>query len=288
MTNPLAYFVMVHHKPYQFEWLMRAIWTPDDLFLVHVDLKSRLGLKKDRRGLMREVRRIRAGRSNIVLMRSRATNWGGWSLSKVLLDAVRQALRHPVRWSHFINLSGQCYPLKPLAVIREEVAAAGNSVHVELRPLDALPPDDWHLRWSPMVETPLRAFRLPGRRRPPQDFDLTHKGSQWVVLPRAFCEWVVDAPVTHRVSRYLRGLLLSDELIMQALVLNGPWKDRVAAFYRRAIYWPGPKLLDAGDLPRLRESDAWFGRKVDAGADPALLQALAEQGGFVLGPTPSP
>lgn len=283
----LAYFVMVHHKPYQFEWLLRAIWTPDDLFLVHVDLKSRLGLKKDRRGLMREVRRICAGRPNVVLMRSRPTNWGGWSLSRVLLDAIRRALGDPVPWSHFVNLSGQCYPLKPIDRIRDELLAAGDRVHVELRPIADEPPDDWHHRWSPMVETPLRALRLPGRRKPPPGLTVDHKGSQWVVLPRAFCEWAADAPVTRRVGRYLRRLLLSDELVMQALVVNGPWADRVAPFYGRAIYWPGPKVLTRDDLDRVRASGAWWGRKFDAGVDAQVLHALARLNGFDSGPVPA-
>jgi len=284
MTSRLAYFVMVHHKPYQFEWLMRAIYTPDDLFLIHVDLKSRLGLKKDRRGLMREVRRICAGRPNIVLMRSRATNWGGWSLSRVLIDAIRQALRHPIAWDRFVNLSGQCYPTKPLETIRRELTAAGDRVHVEFRSIADLPADDWHHRWSPMMETPLRAFRLPGRRRPPAGFDITYKGSQWVVLPRGFCEWAVSAPLMRTVANYLRHLLLSDELVIQALVANGPWADRIAPFYGRAIYWPGPKLLTTEDLPAIRASGAWFARKFDAHADAAVLDALAQEGGYAPGP----
>lgn len=285
-TDRLAYFVMVHHKPYQFEWLMKAIYTPDDLFLVHVDLKSRLGLKKDRRGLMREVRRICAGRPNIVLMRSRATNWGGWSLSRVLLDAIRQARAHPMPWSHFVNLSGQCYPLRSIDDIRADLAAAGDRIHVELRPIASLPADDWHRRWSPMIETPLRAIRLPGRRRPPSRFMLEHKGSQWVILPRAFCDWAMTAPLTQRVTGYLRHLLLSDELIVQALATNGPWRDRVAPSYGRAIYWPGPKLLTSEDLPRLLASDAWFARKFDAHADGDVLGTLARRSGFTPGPLP--
>ncbi len=66
-SSRFAYFIMVHHLPLQFEWLMRAIYDPDDLFLVHVDLKSRLGIKADRRGVMREVRRICADKPNVRL-----------------------------------------------------------------------------------------------------------------------------------------------------------------------------------------------------------------------------
>lgn len=285
-TNCVAYFIMVHHKPYQFEWLMRAIYTPDDLFIVHVDLKSRLGISKDRRGLMAEVHRICENRSNIVIMRSRVTNWGGWSLSQALIDAVGQALSHSITWSHFVNLSGQCYPLKPINELKAKITALSDRLHVELRPIATLPADDWHHRWSPMFETPLRAFRLPGRRRPPTNFTMEYKGSQWVILPRAFCKWIVTAPLTHRVSAYLRRLLLSDELLVQTLAANSPWCDRIAPSYGRAIFWPGPRLVNIDDLPQLLQSEAWFARKFDARIDIDILRALAREGGFEPGPIP--
>lgn len=281
-----AYFIMVHHKAAQFEWLMRAIDDPDDLFLIHVDLKSRLGLKPERRGVMREVRRIIAGRPNVRLLPSRFTNWGGWSLSRILLDAMNSALDADAKWSHFVNLSGQCYPLRPLADLKRDIVSAGDVAHVEMRPLTGLPADDWHLRWHRMIETPLRAVVLPGRKQPPRDFTLAHKGSQWAILPRTFCEWARTAPETQRIAAYLKSLLLSDELILQALVENGPYRSRVADHYGRAIVWPGPKTFGEEDLPYLRASPAWFGRKFDVTQDAKVLLALATANGFAPGPLP--
>lgn len=283
----VAWFIMVHHKPDQLAWLLNALSDPADTIIVHVDLKSRLGLKRDRRGLMKAVRALCAGRPNVRFLRSRFTNWGGWSLSRTLLDAMRLALRVDAGWTHFVNLSGQCYPLKPLERIRREMAEAQDAVMVEMRPFDSLPPDDWHLNWHPMLELPVRALKLPGRRRPPRGFALTHKGSQWVVLPRAFCTWAVDAPLTRRVSAYLRHLLLSDELVVQALALNGPFRDRIRP-YRRHIVWPGPRTLTLEDLPAIEEGDAWFGRKFDLSADVRVLDALAAEIGAPPGPRPVP
>lgn len=280
MTGSIAYFIMVHHKPAQFEWLLRAIYTPDDVFLVHVDLKSRLGLKRSRRGLMREVRRICAPYPNVIIMRSRFTNWGGWSLSRTLLAAISHALRLSGNWSHFVNLSGQCYPLKPIEDVRREIVASGDQLHIELRTIADLPIDDWHRGANRMFETPLRAFRLPGRRPPPRGFDITHKGSQWVILPRNFCEWVTTARLTRSISAYMRRLLLTDELLMQTLALNGPFASNIAPSYRRAIIWPGPKVMTVDDLPYLAGSGAWFGRKFDEASDGEILALLAERHGF--------
>ena len=81
----------------------------------------------------------------------------------------------------------------------------------------------------------------------------------------------------------MRGLLLTDELVIQTLVTNGPFADRVHPEYGRAIVWPGPRTFTVDDLPMLRASPALFARKFDAARDPALMAALADAGGFAHG-----
>ena len=284
MNPKIAYFMMVHHKPEQFVWLIKAIHDPEDVFLVHVDLKSRLGLKRDRQGVMSGVRSACGHLANVHLMRSRYTNWGGWSLSRILLDAIKIALKSGVDWRYFINLSGQCYPLRSLDRIKYDLASRGDSVGVQMWPIADRPADDWHHRAHPMLETPLKALILPGRKPPPTSFTMDNKGSQWVILPRAFCEWLVRAPITRQIASYMRGLLLTDELIMQTLVANGPFANRIADDYGREIVWPGPKTFTIEDLPMLRASPALFARKFDAARDPELMEALADANGFERGP----
>lgn len=280
MLPKIVYFIMVHHKPAQFDWLLKAIADPADLFFVHVDMKSRLGLKRDRRGVMAGVRRAVAGQANVTLMPSQFTNWGGWSLSRLLLRSIGLALKADASWTHFVNLSGQCYPLKPIREIKRQLGEDQDRVRVQMWPVAERPADDWHHRAHPMLETPLKAFILPGRKPLPVRFTMAHKGSQWVMLPRSFCEWLVSAPVTREIARYMRGLLLTDELIVQTLVANGPFGDRIAENYGREIVWPGPKTFTIDDLPMLRASSALFARKFDAARDPELMVALAQANDF--------
>jgi hypothetical protein len=280
----IAYFIMVHQKPVQLEWLLRAIDDDRDLFLIHIDAKSVLGLRRQARGIRGEVRRMIAGRRNMRLMRPRFTNWGGWSLARIQLDAIRLALRADPDWTHFVNLSGQCYPIKPMPAIRAALDAMGDRPMVEMRHFSTLPADDWHLKWHPMIETPVKAFIRKGRKPPPTDFRLEYKGSQWSILPRAFCEAALRNPKLPAIERYFRSLLLTDELLIQTLVANGPGADAVAPHYGREIIWPGPKVLDAGDLPRLRASPGLFARKFDLDTDAAVMHTIAAECGFQPGP----
>ena len=250
------------------------------MIILHVDRKSQLGLKPERRGIGQMAKALAAEYPNVTVMRPRFTNWGGWSLALVQLDAISMALEASQEWSHFVNLSGQCYPIKSRQRIEAALAADPDQVFVEMRHLSTLPADDWHLRWHPMVELPHRALKLRGPRRPPDGFELAYKGSQWSILPRAFCEWQQRAPVAKPIRRYLSRLLLSDELIMQTLVRNGPWRDKVAPHFGREIIFPGPKVMTRDDLPRLISSPALYSRKFDHERDPEILPSLAHEFGY--------
>jgi len=280
----MAYFIMAHHRPQQLRWLIEALARPEgaqrDTIILHVDRKSMLGLKPERRGIWQMAKALAAEFPNVVLMRPRFTNWGGWSLARVQLDAISMALDASPDWSHFINLSGQCYPIKSREHIKATLAADPDQVFVELRHFSTLPDDDWHLRWHPMMELPHRALKFRGPRPPPVNFELAYKGSQWSILPRAFCEWQRRAPITKPIQRYLSGLLLSDELIMQTLVRNGPWRDKVAPHFGREIVFPGPKVMTQDDLPRLINSPALFSRKFDHQHDAKILPHLARELGY--------
>ncbi len=280
MQARFAYLILAHRCPTQLRALIEAIYDPQDVILLHVDLKSVLGIKSERNGTWPMGRLLARSYPNVKLLRPRCTNWGGWSLTQILLDAISLALKIDDSWSHFINLSGQCYPIKPISAIRSQLGQSDGQVFAEMRPFASLPPDDWHLRWHPMIELPHKAYKLAGPRRPPTNFELEYKGSQWCILPRAFCVWQQQAPVGQEIRRYLRQLLLSDELIMQTLANNGPWRKCIAPHYGREIVWPGPKVMTMADWPRLQRSRAFFARKFDPAVDCDIVPALAQAHGL--------
>lgn len=274
----IAWFIMLHHKPEQFEWLLNAIYNPDDIYLIHVDLKSLVNYK-GRGGTYSRVQELISTKHNIHLLRPRFTNWGGWSLGRISLDAIDILLDRDPGWTHFINLSGECYPLRPMADIRALLQARPREVFVQTKAFSGLPAGDWHRQRPRMIETPVRIVPLPGRRQPPRTFQLNHKGSQWVMLPRAFCTWQRQARLRRDMDRYLRFSPLSDELVFQTLLLNGPFADQQSADYGRAIRLVEPAahpvVLTSNDLDFITGSDALFGRKFDAAIDPLVLQTLA-------------
>ena len=272
----IAYFIMLHNKPHQLEELFEALYNEVDIFILHVDLKSRLGLRPSGSGVFEMAARLAEGKPNVTLMRSRFTNWGGWSLSSVLLSAMDCALHSEYPWTHFVNLSGQCFPtISPVRFRNLLADYSQDGQFVEMRPFATLPRDDWHLAWSPMLETPLKTLRMPGKRMPPTDLAVSFKGSQWVFLSRKFCSWQAQSPVQSRTVAYLRQTFLSDELLVQTLLSNAPENFfSVLDFPTRYLVWPGPRLLSYSDLPEINRSGAPFVRKVDSGHDERLISGL--------------
>ena len=187
-------------------------------------------------------------------MRPRFTNWGGWSLSRLQarcdepparccagLGVFRQPQR-PVlpdqagRGSAQIPRAGGWPGVRGAAAVCQPAAR---------RIASAMDADTGAAAPCHPAARPARA--AGELRAGPQGFAMVHAA-------RAFCEWQRTAPVRREIARYLRGVLLSDELIMQTLVRNGPWRDRVAPHYGREIVWPGPKVMSLGDWPYLKES----------------------------------
>jgi len=169
-----------------------------------------------------------------------------------------------------------------MASIRERLRSAGDRQFVQLKTFSDLEDDDWHLRRALAIETPVRAFALPIRRRPPKKFVLEHTGAQWVILTRAFCEWQRSAPIGKHIRRYLQFSHLSDELIIQTLIRNGPYYDQVMDHYGRAIIWPGPKVLTTQYEDFIFKPEHLFGRKFDASVDPKILFTLARKGNYAI------
>jgi hypothetical protein len=95
MKARIAWFVMAHQKPEQLRWIVEALaaaGSPGELILLHIDLKSLLGLKAERRGMLQTARDLRSRYPAVRLMRPRFTNWGGWSFYRSCISTPSEPL----------------------------------------------------------------------------------------------------------------------------------------------------------------------------------------------------
>jgi hypothetical protein len=237
--------------------------------------------------------------------------WGELSHVRVLLGALEWALEQlDPDW--ILVLSGQDYPLRPMAEIEAGLAASGKDAFLssawelplERRP--SSPEDQFFLRyayrhyrapdWVPRAPDALRAVIYT--REMPQALG-KRVGIRRVRLPfgpglRCFvsADWLtVSARAARAITetarrdralmRYYRRVLIPSESLFATTLLNDPVLEvsregrRFLAFGRPGA--PHPDVLTSADLDRLLGSGMDFARKFDVEVDAEVLDALDDR-----------
>ena len=275
----IAYFIMAHAKPRQFEWLMRAIADPRDLFFVHIDANTS---ETDRRKFFQIAEHV----PNVRFIKSLACGHRVWALTETKLAGIRAALAEDAEWDVFVNLSGQCYPIKPLDAFRDYLSAAPGRNYVVTTPIREA---SSHVqRWQRFLYLSIagNVYPTPLPLRRPK-FDI-YFGSQWHVVSRAFCEWMFakEEPLS-TIGKRLKLGRNSDEFITPTLIMNSPFAPTNVGDNLHAIDFAGvnphPRVYTMDDLPSLLGSHYFFARKFDEKIDENLLPTLA---GHIGAPVP--
>jgi hypothetical protein len=281
----LAYLILAHKSPDQVERLFRAIHHPDDCFVLHFDRRAGAKLHELGRALVRKY-------SNVFALPSRAILWGGAIMTEVQIAAMQCALDHSSTWEHFINLTGQDFPLKSRDEILAELAPrAGNSFVSWFDPLQENLWQNARARLNRYyLDSPAltRILQLPGvghrlgsllgwtnrlphlpfyRRRWP-DFFRYYGGANHVILNREACVYLNSDARAQRIRLWLRHAAHANEITFQSVLLNSPLAPTLVNAHFREIVFPSPDsphptTVTETDLPRLAASEAFFARKFD-------------------------
>ena len=277
-----AYVVLSHQHPEQVLRLTRTLrrGSPESTIVLHHD---------DRRTRVDEAA-LRALNVTRVLPPS-PVSWGGPTQLDAFLRGLQTALRADFDW--LTVLSGQDYPLRPLAEIERGWRESGVDGFVESVPVEPPPwtragADEFARRYFyryRQVRPPGRALRrvvaaarpLLALREMPWGTLLgvrhrgpgvpVRRGGDWLTLSRRAVEVVTGGAL---VDHYRRTILPTESLPHTALHAAGL---PLSGDTRRYTAWaPGaahPAMLGSGDLDAILASGADFARKF-APEDPVL------------------
>ena len=175
----IAYFLLVHRFPEQFKRMFRTIYDPANVYAIHVDKRAGKEFRED-------IAAFLAPYQNVELIASKTAAWGGYSLVDAELRGMKVLLGMSQRWTHFINLSGQDFPLKSQGYIRAFLSA--NPGRQFIRTLDqrTVRPDTMKRVSTRFIEVFGRVFRTRLRRRFLKKAT-PYIGTQWKAVTRAFC-----------------------------------------------------------------------------------------------------
>jgi len=237
--------------------------------------------------------------------------WGEFSQLRALLDAIEWSLER-LKPDWILVLSGQDYPLRPLAEVERKLAAAEADAFLtsawELpthhRP--GPPEEEFFLRyayrhfavpaWVPHPpaalrgllytrEMPVRGGNRLGVRRVRLPFGPDRRcfvSADWLTLSARAAHVVISTARNEaRLMRLYRRSIIASESFFATALLNDPGLTvggedlRFVSFAGPDV--PHPEVLTSGDLDRLISSGMHFARKFDADVDGAVLDVLDER-----------
>jgi hypothetical protein len=284
----VAYVVLSHRNPDQVLRLVRALGEGP---------AARVLVRHDQRHSRLELSALRAAGGEPIEDRIEV-EWATWSYVELIVACLREAVaRHDPDWA--LILSGQDYPLRPLAAVEAELEAGtsdgriGAVREVELR----RPPhdDEFFLRchyrhyarpraWPPLPHA-LRPFvytrdlpPLVGVRRLRRPPLRPYASADWLTLARPAVASILAAAADGGLTDYFRRVAVPSESFFASVLLNDP-SLTIERDHRRYIRFPSPgaphpATLTRDDLEALAASGADFARKFDATLYPDVLDAL--------------
>jgi hypothetical protein len=237
----LAYLLMCHRMPGAVADLLRAVWRPEHLYIVHVDAKAGEALRAT-------VARF-AELPNVHVLPAQLCSWGGWSLVEVLLRGVARAVTLGGDWSHLIVLSEAHLPLRPPDAMGLQPGVSR---------IDAAPVAQTHALAQADVMHRLRArYReLPGvgmfpvgpAMVPDSLVEVLHHGTQWMVLAHNACERLQRLGPESPVWAPFRESLIADETAVQTVLLGTDMGRGLVNDPRPATFVAWPHVSGNGDF----------------------------------------
>jgi hypothetical protein len=106
-------------------------------------------------------------------------------------------------------------------------------------------------------------------------------GNQWMILTRAFCEFITQSPEVEPFKEFYKNTLISDEGFFQTVIMNTSYTSRLINDDLRSIDWIPmgeiklrPRDYTIHDSHKLKTSNNLFARKFDETIDSEILNDL--------------
>jgi hypothetical protein len=237
-------------------------------------------------------RRVALGPIDALVIPPRPIEWGHGSQLAAILRCLRWMTAH--EWDWLVLLSGQDYPVRPVAAIEAELLAAPYDAFIRFKPVPRRlllrrgavdefarrytyrwrklkGPDPFRFRLDPLVQVrtlPSGTFvGLPAR--PP--LPVFH-GSDWFSLSRRAVETVLAAPEAV-IDHFLHTIIPTEAFVHTVLASS---ELRLANDHRRYAVFdppssPSPRVFGMGDVEEVLASGADFARKFE---DLAVLDEI--------------
>lgn len=274
----LAHLILAHSNPGQLKRLVDKLAHVDSHIYIHLDKKTDIT----------PFRHIADNKKAFFINDRTKVYWGTYSIVQATINSFAEMLNTGIAYDHINLLSGQDYPIKPIAQIHDFLAANTgkifmHSLSVENEWQEALPRiKNYHLNH---FKLPVGTYRIEQilntvlpERKMPSGIEAVGR-SQWFTSSREGIAYIVDYVKKEPwISRFFKLSWAADEMIFQTILFNSPLKNNMVNDNLLYVDWsekkPSPKMLTMDDAAALKASDKFFARKFNSEQDSKVLDYI--------------
>ncbi|KAI3361724.1 hypothetical protein L3Q82_002077 [Scortum barcoo] len=212
---PLAYSLVVHKSAWMVERLIRALYSPSNVYCIHYDQKSSAEFISAMEGLAQCLPNV------FVASKRESVYYASISRLKADLNCLGDLLRSEVKWKYVINLCGQDFPLKSnIELVSELQKLNGNNMLETSRPTE-----NKRLRFTFRYELRDASFeyqKLPVKteemKDPPPHGIEVFTGNAYFILSREFIVYIDSSVVVKDFLAWSEDTYSPDEHFWATLV----------------------------------------------------------------------
>ncbi|XP_071201577.1 beta-1,3-galactosyl-O-glycosyl-glycoprotein beta-1,6-N-acetylglucosaminyltransferase 3-like [Salvelinus alpinus] len=205
---PIAYSMVVHEKIEMFERLLRAVYTPQNVYCVHVDQKSSEEFKT-------AVKAIVTCFTNVfVASKTESVVYASWSRVQADLNCMKDLLKSPVQWRYLLNTCGTDFPIKTNAEMVQSLKLLNGRNSMESETTVDYKKRRWQYQHN---ITNNIVVRTSVTKSPPPISTPMFSGNAYFVVSRDFVHHVVDSQEVRALLEWERDTYSPDEHLWATL-----------------------------------------------------------------------
>ncbi|CAF98315.1 unnamed protein product, partial [Tetraodon nigroviridis] len=204
---PIAYSMVIHEKIEMFERLLRAIYTPQNIYCVHVDQKSQDEFKA-------AVGAIVSCLPNVFLAtKMESVVYASWSRVQADLNCMRDLLDSQVQWKYLLNTCGSDFPIKTNREMVQTLQTLRGSNSMESETTN----DYKKGRWQYHHRVTDQVVRTDATKGPPPINTPMFSGNAYFVVSRAFVHHALTDAEVQALLEWEKDTFSPDEHLWATL-----------------------------------------------------------------------
>ncbi len=269
----IAYFILVHRFPRQFKRLFKAIYHPENHYLIQIDQEVDINIEKGVKTFLEDY-------SSVYLLKSENVERGGYSMVQSQINGMKYLLNRCLKWDFFINLSDQDFPLKSQDFIFDFLSRNKEKNFIKIANQIKKQSDTLNRVENHFQKIDIGFSGIPYKRSFMKNVTW-YVGGQWMILTRACCEFICHSSEVKKFESFFRKILIADKSFFQTTLMNTSFKETIINNDKRVVIRIAdgdiklkPKTLTRADIDFLMQGDNLFARKFDEAVDESILNIL--------------